>query len=239
MHLGLGIKEAAMSFFARTALGLRAAETSWKQTQEPSPVGKLLITHKHTHPNLSIFSWHAGKQSKLQKQIDQGRFDNIGEHIYFGRPQIAAHFGGREKDSVLLEIAGTEKTPTERNEAFNTTYFPAGKDQEVYILSAYTVSKTWQKYAQKPPTFLERTIDARSSFSRAFEEEPVDFQEPLSYKGVHKALVVGLFLFAFLMEKSYDLISWSKKSHKIKSWGSILEQSLQDMASSKKILSTL
>ena len=55
--LGLGIKEAAMSFFARTALGLRAAETSWKQTQEPSPVGKLLITHKHTHPNLSIFSW--------------------------------------------------------------------------------------------------------------------------------------------------------------------------------------
>lgn len=153
---------------------LTAATAQWAKMGEPSPVGKLIMSHKHANVKLVNYVWHAGPQSKLIDQIAKGKFDKIGMDIYFGNPSVAAHFGGREKDSVILNIAGTEKASIDVNDVFHTTYFVSGEDQDVYIIGAYEINPEWTEYVsnvKNQPTTAEKTTAAFQAFKNEFFKE--------------------------------------------------------------------
>lgn len=159
---------------SRLTRAFSAARSQWASMGEPSPVGKLITSHKHSSVSLGTLGWHAGPASKLTSQIAEGKFQKIGQDIYFGTPKVAAHFGGREEDSVILLVGGSKDAPTDVNDVFGTNYFVGGEQQDVYILDAHEVCPKWKEFVTNPdiqPTTYERASASWETFVAELTKE--------------------------------------------------------------------
>ncbi|MCH9811392.1 hypothetical protein K0U07_01350 [bacterium] len=132
--------------------GKEAFNESLRETGEPCPVGEVIVEHDHAGADCYSFGWHAGPMSKLADQIAKGEIDDRGADLYFGTRSVAAHFGGREKDSVILLLAACRDTPVSVNEVFGTQYFPGGTMGSVRVLAAHRISPAWARYSSDVST---------------------------------------------------------------------------------------
>lgn len=162
--------------FIRAGRAATAFRTQWAKMGPPCPIGTLV--HKPEQPpntlnSLQIFGWHAGPRSKfnLGKQILDGKFHKNHVDIYFGNKHIAAHFGGREDDSVILLVGAPGRTPVDVNEQFDTHYFPGGPDQDVHILEAHKLNPEWVRYVtdvKNQPSFGAKVRASFKEFSTMY-----------------------------------------------------------------------
>ena len=145
----------------------KAVRTGIKAFRLPPILGKAIYSQK-TAPLSPVYYHGTALTPDIERQIRQGRFDNLGRDIYSGNLIQAAHFGHQHSihtsfPCVILKISS--KLPLCKNRSFNTYYFSRGPHQKVQILAAYHLSSAFIEAGKKTLTqrFREGFNTAKST----------------------------------------------------------------------------
>ncbi len=147
-----------MSFLTRLGAARAAFSKSLLSTGEPCAIGKKILEHQIPQDvvkRIQSIGWHAGPKDKLDSQIQQGRFDDLGIDLYYAKDaRHAAHFGAKDidpttgsfKESVLVEVVSTEVSQS--NEQFGHYYVPSGPEN--FIGRVHEISEDYMRVARNP-----------------------------------------------------------------------------------------
>ena len=153
----------------------RAFKAGWKAIR-PEVLGQVIRARVLTDFS-SIAGYHGtALTDDVMRQIQAGRFDNIGRDIYVTSSVLtAAHFGHQHSvmtgcPCVVVELRSRD--PLCKNRAFHTYYFSHGVWQEVEIVAAYYLNPAYVEAGKK--TMFQRLGDGFAAAGEVLRKSPTE-----------------------------------------------------------------